>query len=1159
MKTSLRNVTKTALYFLGSIYPFQKGDKDCKVIFSAFLNSIWSFSLAICLFLFVNESVKGQWEALLGEEGENWGFVRGEPTTDGGFVMVVKIENFDIRVVRVNALGEVVLNLPFFEFDIPEGALNSYLLFLRDGSYLAKYYLSINNTLTPNWAKLNPFGKLIWTQEINENIYGRFFEEESGEYLSVSNIESGGIGEGSNIDILLEKVDGNDGHILWTKTYGGSMSERIKDVKPNSDGSYSIAGSRNNDAFVVRFSTEGDSIGGLTYPIEDGGSYFEAFITMDGGLLIEHQASNNFYGPLVLEKIDALGNREWKNQYVDEEGEECCTFAFLSRYRTKQVSNGSFLTYADYQLEWYRRSTFIEILPNGEILSINGHNFEYEYLENINWLCEGGSILTNLQESTDKEYWLSGYSIFYENFDSEYCNHIPFIAKMDLSGEVLSEEFYDLGDPHGFSFNPRIAKMNERQAYFLVSAVTNNSTQDRFIYIVKQGGEEGKSATNLISGQIFLDRNHNCQQDEADTNWHNDITVRILTPETTRYAFVNQNGQFSAQLPIGNYTITYTLDNELIESHCEENQYTINFTEDYDTVSNVNFAFSALLDCPKLEVEIGTPLLRRCFKNIYKVKYCNKGTLAAENAQLTLEFPDGMIPLESSIAALEEGNQWTFDLGTVDVGECGFFMVQDSISCEAELGSTLCLKSRIVPDDSCEVPNVLWDRSNIDVKGKCIGEQVRFTLENIGSGNMNEERNFYVYKNNVLTETRKIQLNSNERQQLYLNPNGKSLKLKVEQSPYFPIDEDQPQATVESCGSGNFSFGYVNSTEQNDRHPSVDIDCQIIVGSFDPNDIQVSPTGTTDLHFIEETTKLTYKIRFQNTGSDTAFRVMIIDTLPKELDGATLNLGNSSHDYTFDIKFGNLLVWTFDNILLPDSTINERESHGFVQFSISPKVGLALETKIENKADIYFDFNEPVSTNQVFNTITDDLGIDLGEPLGVNLMGMDIKLIEGNKVQLNWWTLAESNSSHFEVERSNNAAHFEVIETVKAKGDHEGLQPYQMIDSNIKGENLWYYRLKIVDIDGSFEYSKAVSIRLNNNLLTYRIANFNGRKILLDWMGSIEKNYTIRVYNTLGQTILTKKINDFQTSLPSLNSGVYFLQIFDNHGKRIKTKKIFGS
>ena len=55
--------------------------------------------------------------------------------------------------------------------------------------------------------------------------------------------------------------------------------------------------------------------------------------------------------------------------------------------------------------------------------------------------------------------------------------------------------------------------------------------------------------------------------------------------------------------------------------------------------------------------------------------------------------------------------------------------------------------------------------------------------------------------------------------------------------------------------------------------------------------------------------------------------------------------------------------------MLPDSNVNERLSNGFIKFSISQKTGLNIGTRIENKAAIYFDFNEPIITNLSLHTI----------------------------------------------------------------------------------------------------------------------------------------------------------------------------------------------
>jgi hypothetical protein len=99
--------------------------------------------------------------------------------------------------------------------------------------------------------------------------------------------------------------------------------------------------------------------------------------------------------------------------------------------------------------------------------------------------------------------------------------------------------------------------------------------------------------------------------------------------------------------------------------------------------------------------------------------------------------------------------------------------------------------------------------------------------------------------------------------------------------------------------------------------------------------------------------------------------VVLIDTLDAGFDISTLQIGSSSHLFDFNVsgKGRPVLRWTFDNILLPDSNTNEEKSHGFVSYSVRPKAGLSLGTKLENFADIYFDYNDPVRTNTTVNTI----------------------------------------------------------------------------------------------------------------------------------------------------------------------------------------------
>jgi uncharacterized repeat protein (TIGR01451 family) len=153
-------------------------------------------------------------------------------------------------------------------------------------------------------------------------------------------------------------------------------------------------------------------------------------------------------------------------------------------------------------------------------------------------------------------------------------------------------------------------------------------------------------------------------------------------------------------------------------------------------------------------------------------------------------------------------------------------------------------------------------------------------------------------------------------------------------------------------------------------------DSGFFVGAFDPNDMLVFPEGN-----IKKNEELTYKIRFQNVGNASVNNVIIRNELPEELDIETLELGTASHAFRFWIEDGKMLVWSFENIILPDSTTDEVNSHGFVTYRILPKRSLFNGTKIINKASIYFDNNAPIVTNEVLNTILEVSSEDRGKLL----------------------------------------------------------------------------------------------------------------------------------------------------------------------------------
>lgn len=164
---------------------------------------------------------------------------------------------------------------------------------------------------------------------------------------------------------------------------------------------------------------------------------------------------------------------------------------------------------------------------------------------------------------------------------------------------------------------------------------------------------------------------------------------------------------------------------------------------------------------------------------------------------------------------------------------------------------------------------------------------------------------------------------------------------------------------------------------ETDSYPANNIDTirTLITGSFDPNDKQVFTDNGKAKTFISDSTDLEYLIRFQNTGTDTAFTVRVIDTLSPLHDISTFKMIAASHNYSLEIKGENVLVWTFSNILLPDSIVDEPGSHGFIKFTVEQKKENEWFTEINNKAYIYFDFNPAVITNETSVTVGEEFVI----------------------------------------------------------------------------------------------------------------------------------------------------------------------------------------
>lgn len=145
-----------------------------------------------------------------------------------------------------------------------------------------------------------------------------------------------------------------------------------------------------------------------------------------------------------------------------------------------------------------------------------------------------------------------------------------------------------------------------------------------------------------------------------------------------------------------------------------------------------------------------------------------------------------------------------------------------------------------------------------------------------------------------------------------------------------------------------------------------------IVGAYDPNAKLVEPA---DHYLLGVDSVLEYTILFQNTGSAAATNVVLVDSLPLDVDVSTFELEAYSHACTYSLTGNGIITFRFNNINLPDSGTNESASHGSVKFRIRPILPLTNGQVIANRADIFFDFNPPIRTADATVVVTTDVGV----------------------------------------------------------------------------------------------------------------------------------------------------------------------------------------
>jgi hypothetical protein len=182
-------------------------------------------------------------------------------------------------------------------------------------------------------------------------------------------------------------------------------------------------------------------------------------------------------------------------------------------------------------------------------------------------------------------------------------------------------------------------------------------------------------------------------------------------------------------------------------------------------------------------------------------------------------------------------------------------------------------------------------------------------------------------------------------------------------------------------------------------------------------------------------------------------------------------------------------------------------------------------------------------------------------PLPIELLSFDVKS-EKDFINLDWRTANEENFRGFDVERSTDAKNFEKLTFIAGKGVTNGTE-YKYEDRTAQKGNLYYYRLKMLENDGSFEYSplRNAMIPLYHTPVNIYPNPSNGN-VNLEFTLEEETPTQVDVFDMLGQLMLHKEIETKKdknlVSLDMLNlpSGLYSIRVDINHKIQTKLVKI---
>lgn len=858
--------------------------------------------------------------------------------------------------------------------------------------------------------------------DFSENdFYKSALPTEDGGIMYVGHYVYTGVNGFSASDVAMMKTD-RDGNLVWERTYTLGSYEEIFRTIPTSDGNFIAvgltfdAGNGGGDGWIVKLDQEGEVIWERKYGGQDFDRIFGITETADGGFAFCGSTRSRVSGDIIEPPVDTIGEKDSWVGKINAQGDLQWNHRFGSveddiLLDVIETPNGDIVTTGNYLLpgiggHWQISMNRFDANGNFVYDRLFGGTAFEEVFSIINTADGGFAIggMTTSQGSGSADTYLikldnngnqewdqtyggtegefacylrqmedGGYSILSStrSFGSPLLD--VFLIRTDENGVTQWDRVYEGGTnrfdvPYPFSI--------DSDGNYLIIAQTQEKAPNEIdilstqTFIIK-ADQFGNTTTNTITGKLAIDQGNNCIPETGEPGLEDWLVIARGATESY-YATSDASGNYAIEVPTGDFAVRVVAPG-VYWTACDEVAF-ISMDDPYET-TNYNFNFSdQSIECADMEIDISTPYLNYCSENTYNIIYRNNGTTASANGFVEIDLPPSITLTGSSIGlSTQSGNTYGFAIANLPVNSTGGFEITVAHDCtNEEQGRTYQIQTRISPDEICTPEDIIWDGASLELKATIIGETVQFEITNTGD-DMGSALTGIVIEDWLIPRTEPVQLNSMEKDTISVTPEGKTVRLQIEQTPGHP-GRSHPSLTVEGVGtntSGGITLGYVNHYPEDDRDYFKSIDAQISYDNFLPNVLRAYPRGYGLERLIAPNEDIEYHLRFQHTGSDTLDWINIQSQLPPQLNVESLRPGASSHPYDYEVVGNGIVRFNFTDLNLVGAEIDEDASYGFIKFRVSQQPDLPDGTAFFTQLSLQKPDTREY-TNEVYHQVNEE-------------------------------------------------------------------------------------------------------------------------------------------------------------------------------------------